>query len=133
MSPYDISKIPIGDVSAVRADEQTWIKVPIPELGVELDAVPLIDDPDTGMSVMKLVYPAGHTTVWHTHPCAHGIYVLEGTLITHQGEFGAGDFVWFPEGGRMEHGASQHEDVTFLFIVNKPFGIDFCEPQDARS
>jgi hypothetical protein len=32
---------------------------------------------------------------------------------------------WFPEGGVMEHGATQHEDVTFLFITNKEFGIHF--------
>jgi quercetin dioxygenase-like cupin family protein len=30
---------------------------------------------------------------WHTHPCTHGIYVLEGTLVTHDGEYGPGNFV----------------------------------------
>jgi len=89
--------------------------------------MPLIDDPDTGMSVQKVIYRAGHTTTWHTHPCAHGMYVLEGTLVTHQGKFGPGEFVWFPEGGKMQHGAGDNEDVTFLFIVNKPFAIDFCD------
>lgn len=43
--------------------------------------MPLIDDPDTGMSVQKVIYRAGHTTTWHTHPCAHGMYVLEGTTL----------------------------------------------------
>jgi hypothetical protein len=33
--------------------------------------------------------------------------------------------VWFPEGGIMEHGATQDEDCTFLFITNKPFDIHF--------
>lgn len=55
------------------------------------------------------------------------MYVLEGTLVTHQGKFGPGEFVWFPEGGKMQHGAGDNEDVTFLFIVNKPFAIDFCD------
>ena len=48
---------------------------------------------------LKLIYRAGWTNPWHTHPCAHGIYVLDGSLATHQGTFGPGSFVWFPEGG----------------------------------
>lgn len=120
-------KTPVVDVQAVPAGSGTWISIPVPELDTELDALPLVDDPDTGMSVMKMVYRAGHTTTWHTHPCAHGMYVLEGTLVTHQGSFGPGSFVWFPEGGMMQHGASEDEDVTFLFIVNKPFAIEFCQ------
>ena len=48
-----------------------------------------------------------------------------GTLVTHQGSFGAGSFVWFPEGETMEHGASAAGDVTVLFVTNKPFRIDY--------
>jgi hypothetical protein len=33
--------------------------------------------------------------------------------------------VWFPEGGIMEHGATQDEDCTFLFITNKAFAIHY--------
>jgi hypothetical protein len=47
---------------------------------------------------------------------------------THKGEFGPGSFVWFPEGGWMEHGATAVNDVTLLFITNKPFAI--CYEQD---
>jgi quercetin dioxygenase-like cupin family protein len=58
--------------------------VQLPHLeGLEL--LPLIADPDTGMEVFKAIYKAGSMNRWHTHPCAHGIYVLEGTLVTHQG------------------------------------------------
>jgi hypothetical protein len=39
------------------------------------------------------------------------------------GSFGPGSFVWFPEGMEMEHGATQDNDVTMLFITNKPFDI----------
>lgn len=121
------AKTPVVDVQAVPAGSGAWISIPVPELDTELDALPLVDDPDTGMSVMKMVYRAGHTTTWHTHPCSHGMYVLEGTLVTHQGSYGPGSFVWFAEGGMMQHGASNDEDVTFLFIVNKPFAIEFCK------
>jgi quercetin dioxygenase-like cupin family protein len=77
------------------------------------------------MQVRKVIYRAGFTNIWHTHPCAHGIYVLDGALKTHRGTFGPGAFVWFPEGGIMEHGATEGGDCTFLFITNKPFGIRY--------
>jgi quercetin dioxygenase-like cupin family protein len=85
----------------------------------------LLQDPDTGMEVRMVRYPAGFMATWHTHPCAHGMYVLEGTLVTHQGNFGPGSFVWFPEGLLMEHGASAATDVVALFITNKKFEIHF--------
>ena len=85
----------------------------------------LITDPDTGMEVRLVKYPAGVINKLHTHPCAHGMYVLEGTLSTHDGEFGPGNFVWFPEGQLMEHGATADADVTVLFITNKPFEIHY--------
>jgi len=65
----------------------------------------------TGVTVRLVKYPAGFTNAWHTHPCAHGMFVLEGTLVTHQGSFGPGNFVWFPEGMKMEHGAHQTESA----------------------
>jgi anti-sigma factor ChrR (cupin superfamily) len=113
------------ELTVVDTNSTEWVGFPIPQLGVELTAMPLLDDPDTGMQVLKLIYRAGFTNPWHTHPCAHGIYVLSGTLSTHQGDFGAGSFVWFPEGGIMQHGATDDGDCTFLFITNKPFDIHY--------
>src|SRR4249919_3236973 len=80
-------------------------------------------DPDTAMGVAKITYRAGFTNRWQYHHCSHGMYVLDGILKTHVGSFGPGSFVWFPEGMEMEHGATQDNDVTFLFITNKPFDI----------
>ena len=75
------------------------------------------------MSVTLLRYPAGLINPHHTHPCGHGMYVLEGKLVTHRGVFGPGTFVWFPEGDAMQHGASAEGDMTALFITNKPFSV----------
>ena len=72
-------------------------------------------------------YPAGFVNPHHTHPCGHGLFVLEGTLVTHKGSFGPGTFVWFPEGEAMKHGATPETDVTVLFITNKPFRIDYVD------
>ena len=88
----------------------------------------LFTDPDTGMIVRLVRYPAGVINPAHTHPCGHGMYVLEGTLATHKGTFGPGCFVWFPEGEVMEHGATADADVIVVFVTNKPFRIDYLPP-----
>ena len=85
----------------------------------------LVEDAETGMEIRLVRYPAGIVNPSHTHPCAHGMYVLEGTLVTHAGEYGPGHFVWFPEGLVMEHGATAEQDVTVLFITNKRFEIHY--------
>jgi quercetin dioxygenase-like cupin family protein len=85
----------------------------------------LYTDPDSGAEIRLVRYPAGVINPLHTHPCGHGMYVLEGTLVTHRGRFGPGTFVWFPEGEQMEHGASPEGDVVVLFITNKAFRIDY--------
>jgi hypothetical protein len=96
-------------LTVIDTNTAPWEYFPIEYIKANLEHVPLVDDPDTGMMVLKMVYRAGFTNPWHSHPCAHGIYVL----------------VWFPEGGIMEHGATQDEDCTFLFITNKPFAIHY--------
>ncbi|GLZ52592.1 cupin domain-containing protein [Actinomycetospora sp. NBRC 106378] len=117
-------------VELVVTDTTTaeWQDFPVPAIDAVLEHVPLVDDPETGMMMVKMVYRAGFTNPWHTHPCGHGIYVLSGTLRTHQGTYGPGSFVWFPEGGSMEHGATDDEDCTFLFVTNKPFDIHHLHP-----
>lgn len=85
----------------------------------------LYTEPETGMEIRLVRYPAGIINPAHTHPCGHGMYVLEGTLVTHEGRYAPGSFVWFPEGQVMEHGASADADVVVLFITNKPFRIDY--------
>jgi quercetin dioxygenase-like cupin family protein len=94
-------------------------------LGKTLYRKNLITDPETGMEIRIVKYPAGVINKLHTHPCAHGMYVLEGTLVTHAGQFGQGNFIWFPEGETMEHGATAEQDVVVLFITNKPFEIHY--------
>jgi quercetin dioxygenase-like cupin family protein len=85
----------------------------------------LVRDKETGMEVLLVRYPAGVVTPLHTHPCAHGMYVLDGTLTTHMGRYGPGNFAWFPEGAHIEHGATSETDVTVLFVTNKQFGINY--------
>src|SRR5690349_3136918 len=108
------------DTAAVPWEERT-----ITKNGRRIFRKELFTDPDTGMLVRIVRYPAGVINPRHTHPCAHGMYVLEGTLVTHAGTYGPGSLVWFPEGESMEHGATAEADVTVLFITNKPFEIHY--------
>ena len=121
-----------GQVRSWDTNAMPWEIRHIGELDGDLAAKQLIDDPDTGMSVVKMKYFAGFTNEWHTHNCAHGMYVLDGILKTHAGSYGPGSFVWFPEGLEMEHGATQDNDVTFLFITNKSPDIHYTRLRQAK-
>lgn len=127
-----VTTIPTNLVTVTAADASRlgWQAFPLPQINGEISVKPVFDDPDTGMQVMMLRYPAGFTNTWHTHPCAHGMYVLDGVLKTHEGEYGPGNFVWFSEGGWMEHGATEDNDVTCLFVTNKPFAICYESDPD---
>jgi len=97
------------------------------KIGRALFRKELYTDPETGGLIRLVRYPAGAINPRHTHPCGHGMYVLEGKLVTHAGTFGPGTFVWFPEGEVMEHGASSEGDVTVFFVTNKAFRMDYVE------
>jgi quercetin dioxygenase-like cupin family protein len=112
-------------MTAIDVNNLPWEERYNERLGRALYRKNLFEDPDTGMEVRLVRYPAGVVNPSHTHPCAHGMYVLEGTLVTHDGQFGPGHFVWFPEGLVMEHGAAAGRDVVVLLITNKRFEIHY--------
>jgi quercetin dioxygenase-like cupin family protein len=112
-------------LTAIDAGALPWEERFNERIGRALYRKNLIEDPETGMEIRLVRYPAGVINPRHTHPCAHGMYVLEGTLATHEGSYGPGCFVWFPEGSVMEHGATGEADVTVLFITNKRFEIHY--------
>jgi len=112
-------------VFSIDTSRTPWETLSIPQTGAKIPYKPIFEDKETGQTVFMVRYPAGFTNVWHSHPAAHGMFVLDGILKTHQGEFGPGSYVHFPEGGWMQHGATSKNDVTFLFITNKKFGISY--------
>jgi hypothetical protein len=66
------------ELTVVDTNTATWELFPLAYIGANLERVPMMSDPETGMMVLKMVYRAGFTNPWHSHPCAHGVYVLEG-------------------------------------------------------
>ncbi len=119
--------MPTSSYFAIDSNAMPWEERFNEHIGRALFRKELFSDPETGMMVRLVRYPAGVINPDHTHPCGHGMYVLEGTLVTHQGRYGPGSFVWFPEGETMRHGASAEGDVVVVFITNKPFRIDYVE------
>lgn len=112
-------------LDVVDTNKTPWQPLSVPYLNTNIEHNPLHFDEDSGMTIFKLTYRAGFTNPWHSHFCGHGFYVLDGILDTHQGQYGPGCWVWFPEGGTMYHGATKEKDVTVLFITNKKFSIHF--------
>ena len=112
-------------MTAIDVHALPWEERFSDKIGGPLYRKNLIEDPDTGMEIRLVRYPAGVVNPLHTHPCAHGMYVLEGTLATQSGKYGPGHLLWFPEGMAMEHGATAEGDVTVLFITNKRFDIRY--------
>ncbi len=116
-----------GEVIAIDVTALDWNERLLPDTEKPMYGKRIFQDTDTGMSVGMIRYPAGTINPHHTHPCGHGFYVLQGTLVTHKGQYGPGSFVWFPEGGHMTHGASAEGDVVALFVTNKSFRIDYVD------
>jgi quercetin dioxygenase-like cupin family protein len=116
-----------GSLVVIDTKGIPWAEVFNDTIGRALLRKELFTDPETGAMIRLVRYPAGVINPKHTHPCGHGMYVLEGKLVTHQGTFDPGTFVWFPEGEVMEHGASADGDVTVLFVTNKAFRIDYVD------
>jgi len=115
----------MSDFLAIDTTQLPWEEIFNEHVGKALYRKEFFSDSETGMLVRLVRYPAGVINPNHTHPCGHGMYVLEGTLVTHKGRFGPGTFVWFPEGEVMEHGASLEADVVVVFVTNKAFRIDY--------
>jgi quercetin dioxygenase-like cupin family protein len=113
---------------AVTAGSLEWSRNQRHQERVTYFMKPLFTDPKTGQAVMLIRYPAGQMNPSHSHPVGHGIYVLEGSLVTHRGTFGPNTFVWFPPGELMTHGASPDTDVVALFMAPPGCSTEYALP-----
>jgi hypothetical protein len=53
--------VPTIELTSVDTTTAEWVEFPLPQIGAELDVIPLLTDPDTGMQAFKLIYRAGFT------------------------------------------------------------------------
>ena len=90
------------------------------------------EDPDMHIECVMNHYPAGFTTYMHTHPCGHGLYILEGQMKVNTEYYGKDTLIWFPEGCVAEHGAAASEGAKVLLFSNKQFAIHYMKDEKER-
>ena len=71
---------------AINTLQQPWEERFNEKLGRALFRKMLYTDPESGMEIRLVCYPAGVINPLHTHPCGHGMYVLDGQLSVQVGE-----------------------------------------------
>ncbi len=121
--------IPMIRPTIKRASDRSWTEKFTRNCPLPLQEEILIKDGRSGLEISTAYYPAGYNTVLHRHTIAHGMYVLSGRLQTSEGILEPGDFIWYPEGAAMEHGAPPDSDCTVLFITNGPFDIEYLQQE----
>jgi anti-sigma factor ChrR (cupin superfamily) len=91
-----------------------WVASPFP--GVENKV--LMQDPETGMQTVLTRMAPGAVLNDHMHVEIEQTWVLEGSLVDHEGEAKVGSFVFRPPGSR--HTASAPNGALLLGIFQKP-------------
>ena len=71
--------MPTSPFLAVDTTEMPWEERFSEHIGKAIYRKEFFSDPETGMLVRLVADPAGVINPNHTHPCGHGMYVLEGT------------------------------------------------------
>jgi anti-sigma factor ChrR (cupin superfamily) len=84
--------------------------------GIEIKV--LMEDPDTGLQTVLTRMAPGSVLTDHMHVQIEQSWVLEGSLVDHEGEATAGNFVWRPAGSR--HVASAPKGALILGFFLKP-------------
>ena len=115
--------------NAIDNGSTEWDLSHNPKLGIDLGRLMLRKDPDSRAEIRMIRYPKGVLNPEHTHPCGHGIFVLEGKLQTHNGTYGPGTWVWFPQGETMEQGATDEGDMVGIFITDGAFEIHYKDEE----
>ena len=69
-----------NEAKIFHIDEMQWVDLG----GGHLDKA-MVTEPKTGMIVNVSHYPKGYMMGRHKHTCAHGMYVIEGSMQTDLG------------------------------------------------
>lgn len=98
----------------VDCDELPWTDTPFPGVSMKV----LVHDPDTGLQTVLTRMAPGAVLPDHEHVGLEQSWVIEGSLVDHEGEVKAGQFVWRPAGSR--HAAHAPNGALVLGIFHQP-------------
>lgn len=101
----------------VDVDKLPW--KPTPTAGIDMKI--LMQDKDTGLLTALFRWAPGTELPLHEHVRVEQTYVLEGSIVDHEGECLAGNFVWRPEGNRHVARAPQGALVLSFFLKPNMF------------
>ena len=83
-----------------------------------VDIKVLMEDPETGLQTVLTRMAPGAVLTDHAHAAIEQSFVLEGSLVDHEGEVTAGNYVWRPAGSR--HAAHSPNGALVLGFFLKP-------------
>jgi anti-sigma factor ChrR (cupin superfamily) len=91
-----------------------WQETNFPGIRIKV----LVHDPETGLQTILTHMDAGAILPDHEHTQVEQSWVLEGSLVDHEGESTAGNFVWRP--ARSRHSAHSPKGALILSFFLKP-------------
>jgi anti-sigma factor ChrR (cupin superfamily) len=98
----------------VTVDDIPWQETKFKGISIKV----LMEDPDTGLQTVLTKMEPGSVLTDHQHVEVEQSWVLEGSLVDHEGEVTAGNYVWRPAGSR--HVAHAPDGALVLGFFLKP-------------
>ena len=105
------------DSRHVDCDALPWQATRFPVVEVKV----LVEDPASGLQTVLTRMAPGAELPDHEHVELEQSWVLEGSLVDHQGEVRAGQYVWRPAGSRHTARAPQGALVLGFFLKPNRF------------
>ncbi len=98
----------------VNVDELPWQSTRFAGIRIKV----LMQDPETGLQTTLTEMAPGAVLTDHEHTEVEQSWVLQGSLVDHEGEVTAGNYVWRPAGSR--HTAHAPHGALVLGFFMKP-------------
>lgn len=89
----------------VNAEEIPWEEDPYLELPEGVKTFTLNTNDEEGRADMFVRFPAGYVEPEHTHPSAHAVLILDGTMTVHGHTLTPGDYIY---GQKAPHGPMEY-------------------------
>jgi quercetin dioxygenase-like cupin family protein len=101
----------------VNVDALPWQDTPFPGIRIKV----LMQDPQTGLQTVLTDMAPGAVLTDHEHTQVEQSWVLQGSLVDHEGEVTAGNYVWRPAGSRHTAHAPNGALVLGFFLQPNRF------------
>ena len=98
----------------ITVNDLPWQETKFPGIRIKV----LMENLDTGLQTVLTQMDPGSVLTDHKHIELEQSWVLEGSLVDHEGEVTAGNYVWRPAGSR--HSASAPKGALVLGFFLKP-------------